>query len=96
MIELPEIALITEITVRSPTRGWAFELFAAPGSPVGASWGDPIRTQTGIRSDTVLDIGELEAKSLLLWIVDLGDGPTYRVTVTDIEIDGIAEIDEGS
>jgi len=90
VIELESPTLLTEVVVRSPTRGWAFELFTAESSPIAVNdWGDPVHTATDIGSDTAVEIDGLEATSVLLWITDLGDGPQFRVTITDIEIAGI-------
>jgi len=92
VIELESPTLLTEIVVRSPTRGWAFELFTADSPPIAVDeWGTPVHVASGIGSDTTIELDERGATSVLLWITDLGDGPQFRVTITDIEITGIGE-----
>lgn len=88
IIELAEDSQVTEITVRSPTRGWGFEMFASQDPPIAADWGRPIHMTTNFGSDVTIDIDDLAAQSLLLWITDLGNGPEFRVTITDIDISG--------
>ena len=88
IIELAEDSTVTEITVRSPTRGWGFELFASQDPPVSANWGRPIHMTTNFGADVTIDVDDIEARSLLLWITDLGNGPQFRVTITDIDIAG--------
>ena len=90
IVELAEDSVVTEITVRSPTRGWGFEVFASTDPPISADWGLPIHMTTNFGSDVTIDVDDLEAQSLLLWITDLGDGPQFRVTITDIDISGTA------
>lgn len=96
VIELPAETTLDEITVRSPTRGWGFRLFASTDPPVAAEWGGALHDVTDISSDTTLDLDGHPVRSLLLWITDLGDGPQFRVTITDVELRGapIAGIDE--
>ena len=90
IVELVDPGRITEVVVRSPTRGWAFELFLADAPPLGIDdWGEPVHTSSDIDSDTVIEIDSIDTASLLIWITDLGDGPQYRATITDIEISGI-------
>lgn len=88
VVELADAAELTELTVRSPTRGWAFEVFTSDRPPVAASWGDPVAVRDDVRSDTTVEVDSRPVRSLLLWITDLGDGPQHRVTITDIELTG--------
>lgn len=90
IIELSDTSVITGLTVRSPTRGWGFAVFVSEDGPISADWGLPIHVTTNFGSDVSVEIDELEVQSVLLWITDLGDGPQFRVTITDIDIFGTA------
>lgn len=89
IVELSNITPVTEIVVRSPTRGWGFEIFVSGSPPVAAIWGEPIFTTQDFDSDITVSVPEVPARSILLWITDLGNGPQFRVTITDIEVSGI-------
>lgn len=91
IVEIDEAASISSIVVRSPSRGWAFELYVADTrAPVVSDWGDAVATASSIDADVVIDdVTELTTPgSMLLWITRLDGGPEHRVVVTDIEIWG--------
>ena len=91
LIEVDEAAVVNEIVVRSPSRGWAFELYASTErAAVVDDWGDPIASASDISADvTLADFGDPTTPgSLLLWITRLGEGPEHRVVITDIDLTG--------
>ncbi len=91
VLEIDDAATLRELVVRSPSRGWSFELYASQErAAVVDDWGDPLVTVTDIQADVVLDdlVDLTTPASLLLWITRLGEGPEHRVIITDIDLTG--------
>ncbi len=89
IVELSEPVSLRTVTVRSPKRGWSFELYVSDTSPADTiDWGEPVATATDVDPVTALELDGPTARSVLLWITDLGEGPEYRVIITDIEVGG--------
>ena len=89
IVELNEPVSLRSFTVRSPKRGWSFELYVSDTSPADTiDWGEPVATATEVEPVTTLHPDGPVARSVLLWITDLGEGPEYRVIITDIEVGG--------
>jgi eukaryotic-like serine/threonine-protein kinase len=86
VIGLGASTAIDKVAVTSPTSGWSVTAYVADGDPAELSgWGTPVGSATGIRSGTTtLDLGDAKGTSVLLWITDLGDGPQFRVEITDV------------
>lgn len=84
--------LVDRLVVRSPSIGWALEVYSAPEPPASiADWGEPVAVERSINGDAVIETGGLEAATLLIWIVDLGEPVTnggHRLTVTGVEVSG--------
>ncbi len=78
---------VSGITITSPTRGWAVEIYVSGSVPAELSgWGPPVATAQDIQGNTQLDLGSASGRSVLVWITDLGDGPTNRVEINDLLI----------
>ncbi len=91
VIEISDTAELESIVIRSPTRNWAFELYASSEPPLAVvDWGEPIFAVVDVQADVeISDVAGLRTPaSLLLWITDLGQGPEFRVIVTDIAVTG--------
>ncbi len=90
IVEIDTAAQLTDLIVRTPTRGWSVEVYYSGGPPsVVADWGDPIAAASNISGDVTMVLDEATTPgSMLLWITDLGPGPEFRVTITDIELLG--------
>ncbi len=78
---------VAGITITSPTRGWAVEIYVSGSTPAElAGWGPPVAAAQDIQGDAQLDLGSTSGRSVLVWITDLGDGPTNRVEMSDLVI----------
>ena len=77
---------IDKVAVTSPTTGWSMSAYVADGDPTQLSgWGAPVASAGDIRgATTTLDLDGAGGSSILLWITDLGDGPQFRVEITDV------------
>ncbi len=86
---LAERADAQALTVTSPTRGWAAEVYVAEmAQPDLAGWGEPVASESGISGDVTFDLGGQPAGAVLVWITDLGDGSDGRFTtaITSVEV----------
>ncbi len=89
IVELNEPTSLQSVTIRSARRGWDLELYLSDTSPADTTdWGDPVTAAGDVDPTTTLELDGQTARSILLWITDLGEGPEYRVIITDIEITG--------
>lgn len=85
IIRLAENTPLTTISIDSPSKGWSVAVHVSDGSPTTlADWGPAVATATDIRGDITLDLGGIEGDAILLWITDLGDGPPWQVSITDV------------
>lgn len=89
IVELNEPTSLRSVTIRSPKRGWDMELYVSENSPADTTdWGDPVTEAADVDPVTTLELDGPAARSILLWITDLGEGPEFRVIITDIEVTG--------
>jgi len=87
VIDLAEATDLGKLTIASPTVGWSVTAYVADGDPADlAGWGTPVASASGIGQGTTLDLKGSKGSSVLLWITDLGDGPQYRVEITDVVV----------
>ncbi len=88
VVAVDEVADLHELEVRSPTRGWAAEVYVSTtGGSVLSDWGTPVDRQDGIPGDTTFDLGGQEGAMVLLWITDLGDGdPRVAAEVAEVVV----------
>ena len=86
VIDLGAATKIDKVAITSPTTGWAVSAHVADGDPSQlAGWGTPVASATDIRgATTTLDLDGASGRTILLWITDLGDGPPFRVEITDV------------
>jgi hypothetical protein len=68
---------LDRLEVTSASNDWTAHVYVAPspGETIG-DWGDPVAERSGIGNQTTFDLGGAEGGALLLWITDLGDGPS--------------------
>jgi len=86
VIDLGAATKVDKIAITSPSRGWAMSAYVAAGDPSQlAGWGAPVASTADIRgATTTLDLRGAEGRSILVWITDLGDGPPFRVEISDV------------
>jgi eukaryotic-like serine/threonine-protein kinase len=86
VVDLGTATKVDKVAITSPTAGWAVSAYVADGDPSQLDgWGPPVASATDIRSTTTtLDLDGASGRSILLWITDLGDGPQFRVEITDV------------
>lgn len=84
------------ITVDSPSQDWAAQVYVAdkPGATL-ADWGQPVDQKTGINGNATFDLQGTTGSAVLVWITDLGSGPTaptgppnVYVQVSDVSVQG--------
>jgi hypothetical protein len=84
------------ITVDSPSQDWAAQVYVAdkPGATL-ADWGQPVDQKTGINGNATFDLQGTTGSAVLVWITDLGTGPTaptgppnVYVQVSDVSLQG--------
>lgn len=95
LVELEEPGEVDELVVRSPTQGWAAEVYVAGDRTVWegeAGLVDPVASASDIRGDALFDLGGIEGGYVLLWITDLGeptvpcDANCFHVTVSEVSV----------
>ncbi len=89
VIELEKGLPLDHLLVSSPSTGWAAEVYLAD-SPRRRldQWGDPVAAAEAITGDAAFDLGGRDARAILLWITDLGDGPPrVRVEIAEVLVD---------
>ena len=79
---------LKDLKVTSPSTGWTAEVVVADSvKPTRQAWGDATSTKKGIDAGTTtFDLGDKTGSAVLLWITDLGDGPS--VTLAELHLDG--------
>jgi len=77
-----------QLTVTSPSRGWAFSVYVARQSATALTgWGQPVANVATVDADvTQVELGEVQAGSILVWITRLTDSPPYRVAIGEITV----------
>lgn len=87
VIELQAPAPLGDLAISTPTTGWAVAVFVGDGSATSLEgWGEPVTTASGVQDGTTLDLGGAEGDAVLVWITDLGDGPTNRVEIAELAL----------
>jgi serine/threonine-protein kinase len=77
-LTLNQSAALDKLTVQSPTNDWSAQIFVSGTThPDLQSWGTPVAAKDHIASGTtVFDLGGHTGAAVLVWITDLGDGPS--------------------
>jgi hypothetical protein len=87
VVDLDSPTSLETLTIASPTTGWAATVHVGDGSATTlAAWGPPVAQADAIAGQATLDLGGTDGRSVLVWITDLGDGPSNRVEITEITI----------
>jgi eukaryotic-like serine/threonine-protein kinase len=78
------------ITIDSPITGWAIEIHTVDGQDPTtlAGWGRPAASARNIQGDVTLPLDGVQASSVLIWIIDLGDAPTPHVSISEVGFSG--------
>jgi eukaryotic-like serine/threonine-protein kinase len=91
ILDLGEPLAVREVTIRSPTPGWAFELLRSDNA---SSFDDPLPSAEGDLSHraedaTTIEVDGTRTRYLLVWITELVevDG-RYRALISDVEVRG--------
>jgi hypothetical protein len=85
-----------QLTVTSPSRGWAFSVYAGaqPAADL-AGWGSPVAQVSSVNADiTPVDLHGASGGAVLVWITNLGPplahppqpGTPYRVDVGELQV----------
>jgi len=84
VVDLDAAHRLGQVTVQSPTSGWAAQVYVADGSPGSLEgWGLPVADVQGIGAGTTtFDAGDAQGDSVLIWITDLG--PSNRVAIGEV------------
>jgi hypothetical protein len=94
VLNAAEAASLHELTLTSPTNGWAASFYVAESDPAEfEGWGDPVATRTDIPAGPVtIDLGDTDGQAILVWITDRGDGSAEnRVTIQEATLTGVPE-----
>ncbi len=82
---------ISAIEIDANNVVWAVEVFIA--DDVGSTleqWGDPVARSDKLADETRIPVAELSGGAVLVWITDLGDGPTpIRMEISEIRVIGV-------
>jgi hypothetical protein len=86
VVDLDASRPLRQITIQSPSDGWAAQVYVADGSPASLEgWGLPVAHADGIGAGTTtLDLGGAQGGSVLVWITDLG--PANRVEIGEVSL----------
>lgn len=92
IIQIGPPQLIDRVTIRSPSIGWTAEIYASTSTPASIEdWNEPIGAVSNVRGDATIETGGVEAATLLVWFIDLGDEVAtggHRLTVTGLNVWG--------
>jgi serine/threonine-protein kinase len=89
VIELDTARALRTLSLTSPTSGWSMAVYVGDGSATTLEgWGPPVATAADIRGSTTVDLRGAEGDAVLIWVTDLGDGPTHRVEVAEVTVAG--------
>ena len=94
VLNAAEAASLHELTLTSPTNGWAAAFYVADSDPADfEGWGDPVATRTDLPAGPVtIDLGDTDGQAILVWITDRGDGSAQnRVTIQEATLTGVPE-----
>ena len=82
---------LQRLEVDTPTQGWSGQVFLLPTTtPPATVPTTALATVSGGRGDQRIELGGRAARSVLLWITDLGDGPApYRFIVSELRVVGL-------
>jgi hypothetical protein len=88
IIQLAHPTPLRTLTVSSPTRGWAAQVFVSTARPTTAPIGTPAAVLTNIAGTAKFTLHS-DGSTILLWITDLGSvGPRFEVTVSELKVRG--------
>lgn len=80
---------VDRLAVDSPTTGWALEVYASTErNRTLIDWGAPVAAVVDVVGTITVDLPDVDAAALLLWITDLGDelaNGGHRVTISRID-----------
>lgn len=82
---------LDRLEVDTPTVGWSGEVFLLPGAtqPTDVPTGFPAATVKAATGNQRIGLGDRSARSILLWVTDLGDGPApFRFIVSELRAVG--------
>lgn len=90
IVDLAGAHRVGHLLISSSTIGWSVQIHAVNGTDPTAliGWGAPIASARNIQGDVDLDLDEVEATSVLIWITDLGDGAMPHVAITEVGLSG--------
>ncbi|GAC1534547.1 MAG: hypothetical protein NVS3B12_15470 [Acidimicrobiales bacterium] len=87
-VQLDHSHTLHQLTITSPTRGWALNVYAAaePGTDL-AAWGAPIAGPVTVTADvTQIDLAGAKGAAVLVWITQLGDSPPFHVEIGELAL----------
>ena len=90
IVELASVSRITGVTVRSPTKNWAGDIYVLPTTAIPTAVPDrPDAVIGATTGDATVTVSPVTGRAVLLWITDLGDGPApFRFDTSEIEVRG--------
>jgi eukaryotic-like serine/threonine-protein kinase len=89
VVDLAERRSLRRLRINSPNQDWAVQVHVADGAaPTLEGWGAAVAGSDAIDGDIELSLEGSTGASVLVWFTDLGTGPPYRITVTDIVLAG--------
>ena len=88
VVELPEQATVSTVTVDSATNDWSAAVYVSNDvADTIDGWGAPAGQASNINGSHTFDIGGVDGRVVLLWITDVGDGePPTRAEVNEITV----------
>jgi serine/threonine protein kinase len=88
-MSLAQSAPVHDLTVTSPSTGWAAEVFVsatpvASGQPLSA-WGQPLASKTDVAAgNTSFDLGGHRGQYVLFWLTNLG--PANQTVISELSV----------
>ncbi len=87
-VALDEVTDLQTLLITSSATDWSADIYVATGA--GATleeWGTPVESLTGLSAETSVDLTGLSGDAVLIWITDLGEGPTpLRLEIAEVAI----------
>jgi hypothetical protein len=85
---MAQSAPVHNLTVTSPSTGWAAEVFVSPtpvasGQPLSA-WGQPVASQTDVAGNTKFELGGHRGQYILFWLTNLG--PAHQTVIQELSV----------
>lgn len=90
-ISLEKQVEISSLEIAANNTAWAVEIFVGDGTATSLEqWGEPVARSDKLADETTIPLSDVSGDAVLVWITDLGAGPTpIRMETSAIRVFGV-------